>query len=102
MPRLAISAIFLTAISSATLAQTPAPTTAQPKPAAPSAQGAGGLQPGANSFTETQAAKRIGDAGFGKVTGLKKDDQGVWRGKAEKDGKSVEVGLDYRGNVMAK
>ena len=31
-----------------------------------------------------------------------KDDQGVWRGKAMKDGKSVTVSLDFQGNVTAQ
>lgn len=103
MSRLAIPTFILAAaVSTAALAQAPTPQPAQPKPAPPAASQAATLEPGANSFTESQAAQRIGDAGFGKVTGLKKDDQGVWRGKAEKDGKSVDVGLDYRGNVVAK
>jgi hypothetical protein len=36
------------------------------------------------------------------VSDLRKDDQGVWRGKAMKDGKSVNVGLDFQGNVTAQ
>ncbi len=42
--------------------------------------------PGANSFTENQARERIAKAGFEDVQGLKKDDQGVWRGQAKKSG----------------
>ncbi len=57
---------------------------------------------GANSFTEGQARARIADRGFGNVTDLKKDDQGVWRGTAQKDGKSVSVALDYQGNVQTR
>jgi putative membrane protein len=56
---------------------------------------------GANSFTEGQAQTRIEGAGFTKVTGLKKDDQGVWRGSATKDGKQVPVSVDFRGNVVS-
>lgn len=41
---------------------------------------------GANSFTEGQAKSRIESSGYTNVTALKKDDAGVWRGKAEKDG----------------
>jgi len=37
---------------------------------------------GANSFTEGQAKSRIEGAGFTQVTGLKKDDNGIWRGSA--------------------
>lgn len=57
---------------------------------------------GANSFTEGQAKTRIESRGYSNVTGLKKDDNGVWRGKAMKDGKSVDVSLDFQGNVVVK
>jgi hypothetical protein len=57
---------------------------------------------GANSFTEGQAKSRIEEAGYTAVSGLKKDDNGVWRGKAMKDGKSVNVSLDFQGNVIAR
>lgn len=55
---------------------------------------------GANSFTEGQARERIVEAGFQDVTGLKQDDQGIWRGQATKSGAQVGVALDYRGNVV--
>ena len=54
---------------------------------------------GANSFTKGQARKRIQHKGFSHVTGLAKDQDGVWRGTAQKDGQSVNVWLDYKGNV---
>ena len=57
---------------------------------------------GANSFTEGQAKSRIESHGFSNVTDLKKDDSGVWRGKAMKDRKSVAVSLDFQGNVVAR
>jgi putative membrane protein len=57
---------------------------------------------GANSFTEAQAKDRIAKAGFTGVTRLKKDDQGIWRGSAKKNGKQVNVSLDFRGNVTTK
>jgi hypothetical protein len=38
--------------------------------------------------------------GFANVSSLKKDDTGVWRGRATKDGKTVDVSLDYQGNVI--
>jgi sporulation protein YlmC with PRC-barrel domain len=58
--------------------------------------------PGANSFTESQARSRIEEQGFTAVTGLKKDDQGIWRGTAMKNGKTVSVALDYKGNVVVQ
>ena len=57
---------------------------------------------GANSFTEAQARSRITDEGFTRVGELRKDNDGVWRGAAMRDGKSVQVSLDYQGNVVGK
>ncbi len=54
---------------------------------------------GANSFTEGQAKSKIEEAGWTNVTALKKDDNGVWRGKASKGGSTVDVSLDFQGNV---
>src|ERR1700750_2746322 len=54
---------------------------------------------GRNSFTEGQAKSKIEDAGYTSVTELKKDDNGVWRGKASKDGSSTAVSVDFQGNV---
>ena len=56
---------------------------------------------GRNSFTEGQAKSKIEQAGYSGVTGLKKDDNGVWRGKASKGGTSTNVSLDFQGNVNA-
>ena len=55
---------------------------------------------GCNSFTEGEAKSRIEKMGFSNVSNLKKDDNGVWRGRATKDGKTVDVSLDYQGNVI--
>ena len=54
---------------------------------------------GANSFTMSEAKSRISDKGYTKVSGLKKDPSGVWRGMAMKDGKSGPISVDYQGNV---
>jgi hypothetical protein len=54
---------------------------------------------GHNSFTRGQAQTRIRRHGFQKVSGLKLDGNGVWRGTAQKDGQPVSVWLDYKGNV---
>ncbi|MFA6154208.1 DUF4142 domain-containing protein [Mesorhizobium sp.] len=83
-----------TAPAATTDTTTPAvTTTGETNPSAP--------VPGANSFTEDQAKGRIQDAGFADVSALTKDDQGIWRGQATKDGKKVDVALDYQGNVVA-
>ncbi|TPL20997.1 DUF4142 domain-containing protein [Mesorhizobium sp. B2-4-9] len=57
--------------------------------------------PGANSFTEDQAKSAIEKAGYADVSALTKDDKGIWRGTASKDGKSTPIALDYQGNVVA-
>ena len=54
---------------------------------------------GRNSFTEGQAKSKIEGAGFSNVTDLKKDDNGVWRGKASKGGTPSPVSVDFEGNV---
>ena len=56
---------------------------------------------GANSFTQAQARGRIMKAGFTDVSALRKDADGVWHGTAKKDGKTMHVGLDFKGNVTA-
>ena len=72
-------------------------------PAVRTEEGNNASQPvaGANSFTEGEAKSRIEARGFANVSELKKDDQGVWRGKAMQDGKMVDVALDFQGNVFA-
>jgi hypothetical protein len=65
-----------------------------PNPGAPAA--------GANSFTESQAKSRIANKGFTDVSQLAKDNDGVWRGHAKRGGKSVNVSVDFQGNVVAK
>ena len=55
---------------------------------------------GANSFTEGEAKSRIEKMGFASVTDLKKDEHGVWRGHAMKNGQRVAVALDFQGNVI--
>ena len=57
---------------------------------------------GANSFTEGQAKDRAVAAGFTSVSSLAKDGDGIWRGSAMKDGKSVEVAVDFKGNVVSQ
>ena len=56
-------------------------------------------QPGANSFTESEARRRMESNGYAEVTGLQKDTDGVWHGTAKKGGNTVKVWLDYKGNL---
>ena len=57
---------------------------------------------GANSFTEDQAKDRVIAAGMAAPSTLTKDDKGIWRGTATEDGKSMQVAVDYKGNVVAQ
>jgi hypothetical protein len=67
---------------------------------------------GPTAFTEAQAKSRIEAAGYSNVSGLTKDKDGIWRAKASKASTTVEsttlgsttvdVALDYQGNVVSK
>ena len=67
---------------------------------APRKADAGAPLKGANSFTEGQAKDRALAHGVGNVSGLKKDDDGIWRGTAVDNGKQVQIAVDYKGNVV--
>jgi hypothetical protein len=54
---------------------------------------------GANSFTKSEAIKQIKAKGYTHVTKLEKDQSGVWRGTATKDGQTGPISVDYQGNV---
>ncbi|MFZ0113359.1 MAG: hypothetical protein WAL15_03285 [Xanthobacteraceae bacterium] len=54
---------------------------------------------GANNFTEGEARSKIESNGYSNVSGLTKDDNGVWRGNAQKGSQQAQVWLDYKGNV---
>ena len=55
--------------------------------------------PGANSFTMSQAKSQIEAKGYTRVAGLKKGEDGVWRGRAMKGGTTGPVSVDFQGNV---
>ncbi|HYE46321.1 MAG TPA: hypothetical protein VEA44_11185 [Caulobacter sp.] len=61
--------------------------------------GDAGPTPGASSFTEAQARGAIESAGYSEVGTLTQGEDGVWGGKAMKDGKSVTVAVDFKGSV---
>ena len=86
------------------LAQTPAPADGPQNSAVNTSNSsnrmAAGPVKGANSFTESEARSRIEKQGFTNVGALKKDDDGIWRGRAMKSGQQVDVALDYQGNVF--
>jgi hypothetical protein len=102
---LVVGAVFAL-IASGALAQTQSPPAAS-GPQNPAVSGSTSKQveapvKGRNSFTEGEAKSRLESNGFSNVSGLAKDDDGVWRGKAMKNGKEVEVSLDYQGNVVTR
>lgn len=105
-----LAAVVFTALAGAALAngagaQTggpPAnPHAGTPAVANPNANNPNAPAAGANSFTESQARSRIEKAGFSNVSGLRKDKNGIWRGTASKGGATVDVALDFQGNVVA-
>jgi len=55
--------------------------------------------PGSNSFSMREARRRIETGGFTQVMGLQKSRDGIWRGKAMRNGAAVSVFCDYQGNV---
>ena len=57
------------------------------------------LAPGANSFTEAEARHRVEGAGFLGVSQLTLDPRGIWRGRGQKEGRTFDVGFDYKGQI---
>ncbi|TNM60280.1 PepSY domain-containing protein [Aliirhizobium smilacinae] len=105
MKNMILAAALVSASAFSALAQTtPAPTSNGDTPAVatPDSKNATAPVEGANSFTQDQAKFRIEKAGFSDVKNLMKDDRGVWMAAGMKDGKAVNIALDYQGNVVAK
>ena len=46
---------------------------------------------GADSFTEDQARSRLEAQGYSVMSRLEKDDDGIWRGKGQKNGSFANV-----------
>ena len=105
MNRILSSALLFSVIGAGPiLAQTAAPSSSPTPPAvATSTTNNTTAAPvaGANSFTMVQAQKRLEDQGYTQVSALAKDDKSIWRGHAMKNGKAVDVALDYQGNITA-
>jgi hypothetical protein len=104
MPKLALTFVMVLASLSCAQAQNP-PAQSSPNNPAVNTTGRNNADhpvAGANSFTEGQARSRIEASGFSEISGLNKDSNGVWRGKGKKDGKNVDVSLDFQGNVVAR
>jgi len=97
-----LAAVLLSALSTHAFAQATTTEGDTPAVVTTDTKNAGVLVEGENSFTEDQAKGRIADAGYTDVSALKLDDKGIWRATASKGGKSVSVGFDYQGNVVAQ
>ncbi|NTS33267.1 Peptidase propeptide and YPEB domain-containing protein [Phyllobacterium sp. YR620] len=102
MKRIALALGALSILSAAYAQDTTTKPDAQtPAVATPDTNNPAAPVPGANSFTEGQAKERIEGQGYTDVSGLTKGEDGIWTGTAMKDGKSVEVKLDFQGNITA-
>ncbi|MBO0145484.1 PepSY domain-containing protein [Agrobacterium sp. Ap1] len=105
MKNIILAAAIISASALSAHAQTTPPANSSgdtPAVATPDSKNAIAPVEGANSFTQDQAKSRIEKAGFSDVKNLKKDDKGIWMAAGMKDGKSVNVALDYQGNVVAE
>jgi hypothetical protein len=101
MRTLIAAAATLTLLAGSAFGQTTPQTSTTPALSSPNTMNPKAPVPGANSFTEGQAKSRIEANGFSNVSALQKDADGVWRGKAMKNGASVSVGMDFQGNIVS-
>lgn len=62
----------------------------------------GGLTPGANSFTESQAREAITKQGYTDVGTLTQNEAGIWMAPATREGAQTTVSVDYKGVVTAQ
>lgn len=77
------------------------PALAEAPAANPTATEAGPAAKG-NLFTENQARAHLLHLGYTNVSGLTKDENGVWHGSAIKDGNTRTVAVDVKGTATAK
>jgi hypothetical protein len=77
----------------------PGSPTPQTQQRAPGTMGSGTMTTGAVA-TQADAKKQIEAQGYTAVRDIKQDNSKNWHAKAMKDGKSVDVSLDARGNVV--
>ena len=52
--------------------------------------------------TEVQAARILKGKGFTNIDALKRDERGIWRAKAIKDGLALRVAIDVYSNVESQ
>ena len=105
-----VAPVVLTLLASTSMAWAQSTTTGSSNPAVDASNTASSnhlvapsaLAKGSNSFTEGEARSRLQSAGLSNVEDLKKDNTGIWRGKATRNGATVSVGLDYKGSISAQ
>ncbi|WOC16199.1 PepSY domain-containing protein [Pseudochrobactrum sp. MP213Fo] len=73
-------------------------TTETPAITTPDAVNPNAPVPGENSFTESQAKSRFEEAGYTDVTNLNLVD-GIWHAEGVKNSTSLNLNLDYQGNI---
>ena len=98
MKRLALAALATLVLTYSVAAQTPQPA-AKDQAIAPSQQLiARSPVHLSKALTASQKIrpKRVSRKGLSNVSDLKKDNAGIWRGRAQKDGKTVSVSLDFK------
>ncbi len=103
--RLTISAIAIGLMAGQAALAQPAPANTSSTPAAVSTTSADSKTTaapvaGKNSFTESEVRKRLVDHGYSGIGPLTLDNASVWRGTATKSGKSMNVAVDYQGNIV--
>jgi opacity protein-like surface antigen len=103
MKRTLTTLVLATALAGSAFAQTAAVGVPDAKGnaaiKAPHTVNDGAAKAGRNSFTQRQAMQHIRKSGFTNVSALTKGSDGVWRGKAMKNGMAVDVAMDFKGNV---
>src|SRR5579863_510306 len=83
----------------------PCSTTTTPKALPPAAAPVSPSRPQpltGSVFTTDQAKSRIEASGYSDVSGLRRDPNGSWQGKAAKDGLTVNVTLGADGKITAQ
>lgn len=101
MLRATLSALVLAmSLAGVAGAQTPAAPTFDP--ANPPRIDAGPLMSGPTGFNEAQARRWLLRAGLSNIADLELGTDGIWRGKAERQGNIVPVSLDHGGNISTQ
>ena len=99
MKKLLCASMMTLALTTGALAQADAPAKSTSAVKTAHTVNDGKAEAGRNSFTQAQAREHIAKSGYAGVSPLIKGNDGIWRGTAQKGGKTVKVGLDFKGNV---